>query len=458
MMARTKRAAPAAVKGKAAAKGKRPPAEGEPAAVTAGKDSRQQLDQLAALGDRFAAGGWRPAKEVLVPVRAVPTIFPSVDLVTRVGGWPTDRIALVHGASGEGKTLLCHGIGLSYLKRGHAYAFVDAEYTSPDAWLQSLMRDMASSPGFRALRPRTYEETVEAVENFCTTIAEARQRREVAEDTTALVVVDSIRKLVPKRLLETMMREDADADDAKGSGGRKKKPGGVDGMSGRAAQYKAALNSAWMDRLVPLLGQTGCGMILIAREYEDAEAAANPFSGKDWKVGGGRAIYYDSSLVVRVTRAGYVQEPYQKGRDPIIYGERHAVEVHKTKVGTREEKVPEAFFHTSNGHVGPVGFDLARDLLQVGIERSIVTKAGSHLAFGRRRLGQGEHNAVARLYEDAALMADLEAAVREEVRLSLEADARTRGEEVETPVPSPVERETREGKRKPSFARTEEEA
>jgi len=395
-------------------------------ALAAGEANRNAIERLSALGERFAAAGWRPAREVLVPVRAVPTVFPSVDLATRVGGWPTDRIALVHGPSNHGKSEFCHGLGLSFLRSGHAYGYIDAEFTTPSTWLQQLMRDFSQNPGFVALRPSTYEQTVEMVERFCTTVGEAKQQGKVDATTTALVVVDSLRKLVPKRLLETMLKEEADADEAKGAGGRKKKAGGVDGMSGRAAMYKAALNAAWMDRLVPLLAQTGCGMILVGREYEDPDAGL--FSKQDWKVGGGRSPYYDSSLVVRIERDGWVRESAEA--NALIYGERHRVTIHKTKVGPKEERTPEAFFHTSNGVVGPVGFDHARDLLEVARERGIVTAAGASLALGKRTLGRGAHAAVARLYSEPDLMAEITTAVRAEVAASLAADARTRGEEV----------------------------
>ena len=70
--------------------------------------------------------------------------------------------------------------------------------------------------------------------------------------TSALIAIDSIRKLVPKKLFDELAKaEKADSGD-KPKGRFAKKPKGVDGYGGRAAQLKAALNAAWMDELVPL--------------------------------------------------------------------------------------------------------------------------------------------------------------------------------------------------------------
>ena len=391
------------------------------AALVAGAAStRSALDNFALVGERFSALGWRPAAEVLTPVRAVPTIFPQYDAITRVAGHPTDRVGLVHGPSNNGKTEFCIGLLLSFLLRGHPAALVDAEQTTPVTWLKQLMGAHHASQGFRALRPKTnsYEEVVGMVERFATTIGDARAKGEVDKDTTALLVVDSLRKLTPEKLLAELLKATgADEKDekkpaAKKSGPRdRKKPAGVDGAGGRSGQIKAQINAAWMDRLVPLMSHTGCAIVLIAREYEDNDAGF--FSMDDYKVGGGKSPYYDSSIVLRIVREGWVRDG--DGASAVTYGERVRVEVRKTKVGGKDERVPSAYFHTSNGVLVPVGFDLARDLLEYATDNAIVSTSGSHYTLGRRRLGNGKHATVKRLYDEPHLLRELEEAVRGEI-------------------------------------------
>lgn len=369
------------------------------------KHPARTLDRLKSLervASRFQS--WRPALEVLREVRSVPTIFPQIDRVVRVGGWPIERLSLLHGPSNEGKTLLLLGVGLSFIRRGHFFAHIDAEYTTPGGWLLNLMGDAAKSTLFQALRPRTYEETVDAVRSFCETIGEAKEKGELDPETTGLVGLDSIRKLNPKGLLEKLSREGSDGD-GEGRGRFKKKPGGVDGMGGRAGQIKAALNAAWVDELVPLLGQTGTAMIIITRETDEG---ADPF-GEGFKLGGGKALKYDSSLVARVQRDKWIND-----EDGVLGGERHSVQIYKTKVEGKSEKLPECFFHSSTGELEgiPFGFDLPRDLLELAVELGVVKLGGSSYSFKGERIGQGITRAVRALHANAPLLEQIEREVR----------------------------------------------
>lgn len=369
--------------------------------------NREHLNAMSVIASKCAS--WKPALEVLKPVRAVPTIFPQLDGITRVGGWPIERFGLMHGPSNEGKTGMCHGLGLSFLQRGHFYLYVDAEYTTPEDWLQGIMADFSKHPGFSALRPRTYEQTVDAVREFCETLANAKAKGEIAADTSGLIVVDSLRKLVPKKLMAAIAKG---VEDEEAAGPRKGKSRGVDGIGGRAGQLKAAMNAAWLDELVPLLAASGVGMIAVAREAEDPDAG---LFDEGFKVGGGTAVYYDSSIVVRVCRDRYLRD----GSDDKakIIGERHLVEIRKTKIGGKTEKRPRAFFHTSNGALFKVGFCRALDVLEAATDESLVDVRGSWYVYGDTKLGQGLNAAAKTLEDTPDLLGEIENKVRESFRL-----------------------------------------
>lgn len=364
--------------------------------VPVAAETRDRLKQMQTVASRFKA--WRPAAQVLTRVRSVPTRFVQVDHATRVGGWPIERFVTVHGPSNHGKTLLTHGLGLSFLERGHFYAFIDAEFTTPEEWLRSLMGEYASHPGFVALRPSTFEETVDAVREFVESVSEAREKGDVAPDTSALVVVDSMTKLTPDRLLKTILKEGAEG-----------KKGSVDGMGGRGAQYKAALTKAWLDELVPLLARTSTSMVGITREADDpdADASDRKFDAA-WRLVGGRALTYDASLVVRVTRDSWLYDGSEERR---VVGERHRARIWKTKVGGKDGRHTDAFFHTSNGALSPVGFDPARDLAEIGIASGLVEQAGAWFRYEGGKWN-GEAKFLAALRSDDALRGTLDAAVR----------------------------------------------
>lgn len=359
-------------------------------------ETRDRLDRMRGVAARFA--GWRPAAQVLTRVRAVPTRFLQIDHAVRVGGWPLGRFATLHGPSNHGKTLLAHGLGLSFLERGHYFAFIDAEYTTPEDWLQKLMGEYAAHPGFVALRPRSFEETVDAVRGFADGIADARAKGEIDPDTTGVVVVDSMTKLTPSRLLAAIEKE--------GAAGKK---GSVDGAGGRAAQYKAALTKAWLDELTPLLAHAGIAMVGITRESDDPDADARDRQfDAAWKVVGGKALIYDASLVGRVTRDSWLYE----GEERRVVGERHRVRFWKTKVGGKDGRHADAYFHTSNGVLCPEGFDLARDLAELAIAAGVVEQAGAWYRFGDGAKWNGEARFLAALRGDPSLVREIESQVR----------------------------------------------
>lgn len=356
-------------------------------------ENRSRLSSMSKVAERF--GKFRPAVEVIRRVEAVPTRFVQYDDVLGVGGHPIGRVTLLHGPSNEGKSHFALGIGESFLRRDHFFGFVDAERTTPLPWVQRIMGTMIDHPGFVAMAKNTYEEVRVEVRRFCEEIGEAREKKEIPEDTAGVLVVDSIRKLYPKKAFDELMAEVASKKEVKGSGGS------------RIEQQKAALNARWMDELVPLLADTRVAMVIIAREYANADAG---MFDKDWIVGGGKALFYDSSIAVRASR----QWVYDgSGESKRAVGERVNLDIHKTKLSGKVVKVPRAHYHTSNGILVPEGFDSARDVLELGEAAGLVqVTSNGWYTWAKTRLGNGLSNVVRRLHGDAELRQKIEDDVR----------------------------------------------
>jgi len=360
----------------------------------------QRWGELAKVAAEFKA--FRPAPQVLTRVRAVPTIFPDFDRVTRVGGLPIERVTLLHGPSGSGKTYLTIGLLLSFLMRDHLAALIDAERTTPITWLEKAMGDHHRHPFFFADRPKTYEQTVDNVQAFVTKLKALRDAGKVSKDTSALLVVDSIRKLVPQDQWKTIMREVKASKDGKSN------------VRNRLAQIKAAMNATWLDDLVPLLEETQTAMVIIARETVDADAPpprASAFRGKPeptMKTGGGTGLFYDASLDLRTSRV----KSYGKEVDGkfVSYGDLHRVDITKSKVSGKESYRAQCHFHISNGAFVPAGFDRGRDLVEVARRLDVVEGTG-WLTFRKHRW-RNEDAAVKALAADAQLFAAIEAECR----------------------------------------------
>lgn len=370
------------------------------------------LSERAAREKRFAAlavvakgfKSFRPASEVLTLVRAVPTIFPRFDLITRVGGLPIERFSLLHGPSTGGKTYWAIGLMLSFLMKDHFAVLIDAERTTPMSWLKAAMGDYAAHPFFLAERPKTYEDTVEKVRHFVNQLRTLREAGKVKDDTTALIVVDSIRKLIPKDQFNRIMRES-------------RAPGAQqDKVKDRSAQIKAAMNSAWLDELVPLLEETQSAMVVIARETEDPDnqdPRAKRF-GTNVKVGGGKALYYDASMDMRSSRVKSYGKKVKgsDGSDRVTpYGDVHRLDIVKSKVSGKGEDFREScLFHISNGVWVPAGFDIGRDLVQLARQFDVISGTNS-LAFGSHKW-RSEDLAVRFLHENPRVHAEVEAECR----------------------------------------------
>ncbi len=319
----------------------------------------------------------------------------------------SDSLYVTRGYLLTHNTVFILGLIKSFLMRDHFALFIDAERTTPRDWVETMLAPIAiDHPGFLYKRPETYEKTIADVRKFCIGIAEAKEAKKLPEDMSGLIVVDSIRKLVPASIMKQIEDENDKGADAN--------------PSRRAAQIKAAMNANWLDELVPILERACIGMVVIAREMEDPDASV--FSkkfGTNYKVQGGSALIYDASLRMRVERAAWVtKESSKEGTAPTIYGERHRVTIAKTKVGGKDDKASRCYFHTSNGLWLPEGFDSARDILELSTRFGLIEKSGAHYSYGNERLGQGEHNVVKALangfgHADGTLLDVLERQCRE---------------------------------------------
>lgn len=306
---------------------------------------------ISALAKRFAA--FQPASAIFTPVLAVPTRFVQVDYATRVWGWPIQRAAIIHGPSNEGKSAFAIGLCGSFVEADGMAKYDDAERTTVPAWCRALIGESFDSERFIGTKPSSYEKCVDESRLFHRMVREAREAGELPDHASAIQIVDSLRKLVPEDIIAKIKKEGASG--AKGS---------IDGMGGRAAQIRAALNAAWLDELIPLVDECRTAWIAIARESEDPDADVwDKKFGNDYKVQGGKAVVYDAALRCRIERAGWTT--IEVDGKKVVVGERHKVSILKTKVGGKEGRSTEAFFHTSNGTLSPEGFDRPRDVAEL---------------------------------------------------------------------------------------------
>ena len=361
----------------------------------AGDAELSALPAAVAKKTQFAAfakmEGWKPASKALDYARAVRTCFPDFNKATRIGGLPLRRITTIHGPTHGGKSAFIGGLIRSFIEAVHVAGYCDAEHATDLAFFDEIMgAPVKDFPNFFGMRPKSYQETIDSIDEFLKNMKAERKARGAKpgspDDLAGILVVDSINKLTPERELERIKKDGGEAMD-KGWG-----------------RNRAAMNQAWLDHVIPLLGDAETALVLIAQEREDPNA-------EPWEIPtpkGGKAIAFDSSLICRVMKSS----PVREGDDPKsdVYGFRHKVRIWKSKVGHMDGRYTDCCFHFSNGLAAPPGLDLGRDLIFVGKAIGIIETAGSWLSFGKKRW-QGENRAVAALVKDPALFAELAAAI-----------------------------------------------
>lgn len=345
--------------------------------------------------------GWTQAGQSLDRVRALSTCFPDFDRATRVGGLPLRRIITIHGPTHGGKSAFIIGLLRSFVDAGHIGAYIDAEHATDLTWIDELFeRPVDEIPNFFAKRPRTYEDTIEACDAFLNWMIAERKGRfgrfgkapiPPEENLAGLMVIDSLNKLTPKKELAQLTAKGGEALD-KGWG-----------------RMRANYNQAFLDHIVPLLGpaETSLGLIVQEREDEDLEVWEMP------KLKGGKASQYDASMIIRVMKGIEVKDG--EGKDKVVYGFKHKLQIWKSKVGHMDGRFSIAHFHTSNGTLIRPGFDTARDAIEVGKELGLVTVNGSYLAWRKKRW-QGAHNAVVALTKDIDSLHQLLSEINKKVR------------------------------------------
>lgn len=220
--------------------------------------------------------------EAADPIRYTPTLSPSFNRAMQLGGAPANCTYVITGPYGTGKTAIAELILISGQRHGELAVFIDAEHAADThEWFRALGTDLAGAGYYR---PETYEQTVLHISKIIDNFIKAKAAGKIPEDRLLNLVVDSINKLVPKSELEQLFKTDL----------------------GRQYPLRAMLNSAWLDRMTPIVGKHGIRFILLAQESQNVDAG---MFGKKTKLKGGDRLGYEATALIRMN---YVEQVFEK--------------------------------------------------------------------------------------------------------------------------------------------------
>ena len=293
-------------------------------------------------------------------VQVVSTGSLSLDLALGVGGLPRGRVVEIFGPESSGKTTLCLHVIAETQKIGGYAAFIDAEHALDVSYAKKLG---VRSDDLLLAQPDTGEQALEITETL------------VRSGAIDLVVVDSVAALVPRAEIEGEM-----------------------GDSHMGLQ--ARLMSQALRKLTGAISKSMTTVIFI----NQIRMKIGVMFGNPETTTGGNALKFYSSVRLDIRRIESIKEGQE------VTGSRVRVKVVKNKTAPPFKQAEfDIMFAAGVSKVG--------ELIDLGVEKKIVDKAGAWYSFREERLGQGREAAKTFLKENPGTAGEIEAKIREQAGL-----------------------------------------
>jgi recombination protein RecA len=291
----------------------------------------------------------------LPPIAAIPTGSLALDLALGIGGIPRGRITEIFGPESSGKTTLAQHIIAEAQKTGGTVAYIDAEHALDPSYAAKCgvnVNDLLIS------QPDTGEQALEITEAL------------VRSSAVDVIIIDSVAALVPRAEIEGDM-----GDPQMG--------------------LQARLMSQALRKLAAAIGRSGTAVVFINQLREKVGIVF----GNPEVTTGGRALKFYSSTRIDLRRAEIIKQ----GNEAI--GNRVRAKVVKNKVAPpfRTAEFDIMFDH---------GISKEGNLLDIGLELGLVSKAGAFFSYGDTRLGQGRESAKQHLIQNPELAQEIEQKIR----------------------------------------------
>lgn len=288
-------------------------------------------------------------------IEVVSTGSLALDVALGIGGLPRGRVVEIYGPESSGKTTLTLQVIAECQKMGGTAAFVDAEHALDPSYAERIgvnVEDLLVS------QPDTGEQALEITDML------------VRSGAVDIVVVDSVAALTPRAEIEGDM-----------------------GDSHMGLQ--ARLMSQALRKLTGNIKRSNTMVIFI----NQIRMKIGVMFGSPETTTGGNALKFYASVRLDIRRIGAIK----KGDE--ILGNETRVKVVKNKLAPPFKK---AEFEILYGE----GISRLGELIDMGVEYDMVTKAGSWYSYNDERIGQGKENARAYLLENPEMANEIDQRLR----------------------------------------------
>ncbi len=289
-------------------------------------------------------------------VDAIPTGCLTLDMALGIGGIPRGRIIEIYGPESSGKTTVALHIIAETQKKGGTAAFIDAEHALDPYYAQALgvqINDMYIS------QPDNGEQALDIVDTL------------VRSNSIDIIVVDSVAALTPQAE--------------------------IDGEMGDSHMgLQARLMSQALRKLTAICGKTKCSIVFI-NQLRDKIGV---MFGNPETTTGGKALKFYSSVRIDIRRTDALKDGQE------VIGNHTKARIVKNKVAP-PFKVAEFDIIFGKG-ISKVGC-----ILDMAIEKNVVTKSGSWISYKDEKIGQGRDKTIEYLNNNPEILAEIEVAIRQ---------------------------------------------
>ena len=295
---------------------------------------KEELEEIVAeIKQRFGEGAIMKLREVrAVDVDVIPTGSLSIDLALGVKGIPRGRVIEIYGPESSGKTTLALHILAEAQKKGGVGAFIDAENALDPDYAKKIgvnINDLLIS------QPDSGEQGLQIVESL------------VRSGQVDAIVIDSVAALVPRAEIDGEMGEFQVA-------------------------LQARLMSQALRKLSRIISKTKTAVIFL----NQTRMKIGLRFGNPETTPGGLALKFYASVRIDLRRIAKIK------RGDEIVGGRHKAKIVKNKVAA-PFKVTEFDIYYNEG------ISKWADIVNTGLKRGVVKRAGSWFRYENKKLGQG---------------------------------------------------------------------
>jgi recombination protein RecA len=327
--------------------------------MTEKDDKKRALDlALAQIEKQYGKGAVMKlgSDERPADVPAISSGSLGLDIALGVGGFPRGRVMEIFGPESSGKTTLTlHAIAEAQ-KAGGVAAFIDAEHALDLTYAKKLG---VQTDDLLVSQPDTGEQALEIAETL------------VRSGAIDVIVVDSVAALVPRAEIEGEMG---------------------DAHMG----LQARLMSQALRKLTAAISKSQTTLIFI----NQIRMKIGVMFGNPETTTGGNALKFYSSVRLDIRRI----ESIKDGQD--VTGSRVRVKVVKNKMAP-------PFKQAEFDIMFAEGISKAGELVDMGVEKRVVEKAGAWYSYKGERLGQGREAVRDFLKTNPAIAKEIEGKVRD---------------------------------------------